>query len=100
MEGGKRWLKLALRKGAIVFYEGKLSKVLTPLLKLLPVQVIEIGTSLQMYQLKLRQHTPHSTLLCIICIKLACSPSGTRSKRDDLLLRLPTTDCRMKYFWA
>ena len=28
------------------------------------------------------------------------SSSGTRSKRDDLLLRLPAIVCLMKYFWA
>lgn len=29
-----------------------------------------------------------------------CAPSGTKSNRDDLLLRFPVIDCLMKYFWA
>ena len=29
-----------------------------------------------------------------------CATSGTRSNKDDLLLRFPVTDCLMKYFCA
>ena len=59
---------------------------------------------------KLRRHRQNNfqgrgsrsrTVTCTECDESPTwEPSGTRSKRDDLLFRFPTTDCLMKYFWA